>query len=254
MLNKLKKILISYLFNQQIDLAKSDDLKRKVIVVTGAGKGIGRATAEVLLNNGAVLVLVSRSKKDLVKITQRYPKSRSVLFEGDVANQQDVKKVSELVEAKFGKIDVLINNAGVFLDKPLDEISTFEFTRLFDVNLKGVFLMTNTFLPMMKKQQKGFIINIGSKISHNTNVVPNKVLYATAKYALEGFSFALNKELKRFGIRVSCLMPGTVNTFFSFKSGNFLSPYQIGQIILMMILNEGIDFEGLIIKSVKQDI
>src|SRR5438034_6267671 len=142
----------------------------------------------------------------------------------------------------------------MFLHKPVDDVSSAEFDRIVSANIKGMFLMTKEVLPYMKKRREGYIINIGSKISHNTNVAPNKVLYAMTKHAVEGFSFALNKELKSFGVRVTCLMPGTVSTFLSLKSKEFLSPSQIALIVSHIIKMKDIDFESIILKSVKQDI
>ncbi len=107
-------------------------------------------------------------------------------------------------------------------------------------------------LPEMKKKKDGFVINIGSKISRNTSVKANKVLYATSKYAIEGMSLALNNELKEFGIRVTCLMPGTANTFLSLSANDFLSPYRIGEVVAMLIKLKDIDFENLVIKSKRQ--
>jgi short-subunit dehydrogenase len=128
------------------------------------------------------------------------------------------------------------------------------FESIVSTNLTAAFLLSREVLPHMKTRGSGQIINIGSKISHNTNVRPNKVMYATTKSALEAFSFALNKELKQWGIRVSCLMPGTVHTFVSKDVQSQLSPYQVAEVVLMTIKLSDVDFEGIIFKSVNQDI
>ena len=114
--------------------------------------------------------------------------------------------------------------------------------------------MVKAVTPFMKKQKSGLIVNLGSKISHNTNVLPNRVLYTTSKYAIEGFSLALSKELKTFGIRVTCLMPGTIRNFFTIIPKYFLSCQDVGAIILMLIKFKNIDFESLIIKSKFQNL
>ena len=126
--------------------------------------------------------------------------------------------------------------------------------KMITLNINSIFYMCKAILPFMKNQKSGFIINIGSKVSHNTNVAPHMVPYATTKYAVEGFSFALNKELKPFGIRVSCLMPGTANTVMTLKGKEYISPYSIGKVIAMMIASVDIDFESIIIKSKLQNI
>lgn len=230
----------------------STNLKEYVIIITGASRGIGEAIAEVLGNEGASLVLISRNISDLRKNFGNLNNQTNLLLEGNVSNEEDVKRILSEVVKKFGKIDVLVNNAGIFIDKPLDKISVIEFENILNINLKGIFLMSKATIPIMKKRKSGYIINMGSKISHNTSVGPGKVLYATSKYAAEGFSTALNNELKSSGIRVTCLMPGTVSTFPSLKNKNYLSPLNIGQIISTLIKFDNIDIESIIFKSKKQ--
>lgn len=253
MLNKLKQLISSQLVTPTIVNPLSKNLEGHVIVITGASRGVGKATAEFLYKEGATVVCIAR-KSDELKKAFPYTGKRLLLLTGDVTNENDDKKITESVLDKYKKIDVLINNVGMFLDKPLSEIGSDEFDTIVKTNLKGMFLMSKYFLPVMKKRKAGFIINIGSKISHNTNVAPNKVLYAMTKYAVEGFSFALNKELKSFGIRVTCLMPGTINNFLSLKSKEFLSPSQVGMLISQLIKMKDIDFESIVFKSVKQNI
>jgi NAD(P)-dependent dehydrogenase (short-subunit alcohol dehydrogenase family) len=226
----------------------SDDLSGIVVVVTGASRGMGMAIANVLLSQGAIVVSVARKFPDTFLCHEN-----QMIVSADVTKVTEVRKVIKKVMEKYGKIDVVVNNAGVFLDKPLDKTLVKDFENILDVNMLGIFLMCKTVIPVMKQQKSGFIINIGSKISRNSQVGPYKVLYATSKYAVEGFSFALNRELKRFGIRVTCLMPGTVNTFMSLKSANYLSPTKVGEIIAMLIKFSDIDFENIVFKSVKQN-
>lgn len=216
----------------------TDTLAGKVIIVTGGTQGIGAATVNLLQKKGAVVIPLSRSSEISVDVT-------------DFSScQEAVKKVIE----KFGRIDVLVNNAGMFLSKSLQSTSPKEFNQVMSVNLNGVFNMSKAVVTHMKDQKSGLIINIGSKISHNTNVSPNKVTYATSKYAVEGFSFALNRELKQFGIRVTCLMPATVATFVSRQASKYLSPYDVANLIKFVIDSEHIDFESIVFKSQKQDI
>lgn len=230
------------------------DLSGKVVFITGASGRVANSVVKTLNKEGAKLILFSRNLPKLKQSLSQL-ESGSVLFtEGDVTNQKDVDEAVKQALERYGKIDVLINNAGVFLEKDLESVSLDEFNKVIDTNLKGVFIVSKAILAAMKKRRDGLIINIGSKISHNTNVAPGRVLYATSKYALEGFSFALNKELKKYGIRVCCLMPGTIATFPSLESKNFLHTDQIAKLISMIIKFEEIDFEGLIIKSKRQDI
>ncbi|MEN9328034.1 MAG: hypothetical protein RI947_842 [Candidatus Parcubacteria bacterium] len=252
MIDTIKRIISSLFVEPVYQAPESSDLKDTVVVITGASRGIGKAIAEVLMREEASVAVMSRSRSDLEKVYQ--DDKKVLLLEGDVTNEKNVEKMIHEVIEQFGKIDVLINNAGSFLDKPLDEITEKEYDRIMDTNVKGAFLMSREVLPLMKKRKEGLIINIGSKISHNTNVAATKVMYATTKYAIEGFSFALNKELKPHGVRVSCLMPGTVNTFVSLKSKQYMPPFALGSLILMLIKHKEIDFEAVVFKSRKQDL
>ena len=125
---------------------------------------------------------------------------------------------------------------------------------MIEVNLLGTVNTTRAVLPYMVKQKVGAIINIGSKISHNTNVDPGKVAYATSKYAVEGFSFALNKELKGSGVRVTCLMPGTVATFLSKENHSYLTPHDIAGVVAFVLESKNLDIESLVVKSTRQNI
>lgn len=252
MINKIKKLVSSFFIDTEFVSTLNEDLNKKVIIITGASKGIGKAIAQVLDKDGAKLVLVSRHKNELEKVI---PASKSVLcIEGDITKQEDIDNIVKETVAKHGKIDVLINNAGMFLDKNIEEVTEKEFQSIMDTNIKSIFLFCKSLIPIMKQQKSGLIINIGSKISHNTQVTPKKVLYATTKYAVEGFSYALGKELKSYGIRVTCLMPGTVNTFVSLKSKDYMSPFSLGLLVSTIIKCKDVDFESIIFKSVSQNI
>jgi 3-oxoacyl-[acyl-carrier protein] reductase len=173
---------------------------------------------------------------------------------GDITNQVEVRKIFDRIKENHKKIDVVINCAGIFSEKPLEKTSVEEFNGVLQTNLIGPFIICQQVIPIMKLSRSGLIINIGSKISHNTNLKPNKVVYSSTKYAIEGFSFALSKELKSFGIRVCCLMPGTINTFISRNSKNFMSPYDVAHLIKTIIKLKDLDFESVIFKSLTQEL
>jgi short-subunit dehydrogenase len=254
MFNTIKKFIASLLSPAPNIVHAREDLRGLVVLVTGASRGIGEAISRVLLEEGASLVVVARSKREL---EAKFPDTSgaSVLrIAADVTSESDVAHAVQEAIAKYGKIDVLVNNAGMFLEKPVDQITSEELNSLIQTNIAGVVRMTGAVVSHMKKNGGGLIINIGSKISHNTNVLPNKTLYAMTKYAVEGFSSALRNELRPFGIRVTCLMPGTVNTFFSLKGGNYLHPRHVAQVISMIIRLSDIAFEDFVIKSKNQDI
>lgn len=254
MINLVKDIIYNLIYHPKIVINSNNSLSGKVIIITGASKGIGKATAEVLEKSGANMVLFSRNINELKNSLPKSNPNNKLIMQADVTQGEDCKKVVKETIKKFGKVDVLINNAGVFKGRYIEKLSLKEWEDTFAVNITGAFLMSKEVIPYMKKANNGLIINIGSKISHNANVDPQKVLYATTKYAVEGLSLSLSKELRPFGIRVSCLMPGTVNTFRSLSPRKFLSPYDVGQVISMIIGLDDVDFESIIIKSKLQSI
>lgn len=249
MINQLKNLIFSLLNRQTINLVSGESLKDQVVIISGASRGIGKATAKILYEQGANLVLFSRNYEELKKEFADFDNTKILLIKADVSSYKDVVNIAENTIKKFGKIDTLINNAGFFKGDYLEDISEEDWDKLISINIKGVFLMTKAVIPAMKNQKSGLIINMGSRISHNTNIQAKKVLYATTKFAVEGFSKALNSELKSWGIRVTCLMPGTVNTFRSLEPRKYLSPYAIGQIISTIIELEDVDFESIVLKS-----
>lgn len=249
MLNTIKDIIFSLLNRQTINLITSESLSDKVIVITGASQGIGAAAAEVLLAKGASLALLSR---DIIKIKKRFSKynqSKLILLKCDVKSQTEVSNALNNIINRFGKVDVLINNAGIFKDDYLEKVSLKDFEDIISTNIVAVYSLSKAVIPAFKAQKSGLIINMGSRISRNTNIQAERVLYATSKFAVEGFSKALNNELNPWGIRVTCLMPGTVNTFRSPTPQKYLQPYEIGQIISLIIEQKNVDFEGIVFKS-----
>lgn len=252
MIEKIKQLVFDILFRQTIIINSNRSLSDKVILITGTGRGIGKATATLLNKQGAKLALMSIN--DQKQISINFNEGNSLFIKGDVARETDCKKAVSMTIAKFGKIDVLINNAGIVVSQSLENVSADSLDRLFATNLKGMFLMTKAAIPYMKKQKRGLIINMGSKISHNANILPNLTSYASSKYAVEGFSNALASELRPFHIKVTCLMPGTVNTVRSLHPRDYLSPFTIAEIISMVIAQEDAYFESIIVKSNRQNI
>lgn len=254
MISKLKRLLYPILFKETVTFIKDEDtLNGKVVIITGASQGLGKAIAETLLHKGACLILISRTITTH-NLFPSYDRDRLLLIDADITIESEVERAVKIARAKFGRIDVLINNAGRFSFKSIGETSQTDYNTVIDTNVKGVFLMSRAVVPTMIQQHGGLIINIGSKVSHNTNIRKNMTLYALSKYAVEGFSNALSKELRTFGIRVVCLMPGTLNTSLSLNAHNFMSAYDIGQIIDLIIRLDTVDFEGIVVKSIQQDI
>lgn len=194
------------------------NLKEKVAVVTGSTKGIGRAIAEALLRQGSKVVISSRHQKDIDETV----KTLETLGEGhvtgkacDVRESSQVEALLTLAEKEFGRLDVLINNAGIGIFKAVEEMSDEEWRDTISTNLDSLFYACHRAVPMMKKNGGGFIINIGSLAGKNA--FPGGAAYNASKFALVGFSEALMQEVRHDDIQVAYIMPGSVETWFGGK-------------------------------------
>jgi NAD(P)-dependent dehydrogenase (short-subunit alcohol dehydrogenase family) len=175
-----------------------------VALVTGAAAGIGRATAIALQNAGFRVFGTSRRAAEGADGVR--------MLTCDVTDDASVAKLVDEVLTKAGRIDLLVNNAGVGLLGGAEESSIAQAQALFDVNLFGVLRMTNTVLPAMRRQGKGRIINVSSILG--LIPAPYNALYASTKHALEGYSESLDHELRTLGIRVVLVEPGVTRTSF----------------------------------------
>lgn len=177
----------------------------KTAIVTGASSGIGRATAEALAKAGFTVFGTSR------KVGRLEPAGIQMLV-CDVTDDQSVASMVSAVLAKTGRVDLLVNNAGIGLQAGAEESSVAQVQTLFDVNLFGVVRMTNAVLPAMRRQGGGRIVNIGSILG--VVPAPYSAHYSAAKHAIEGYSESLDHEVRAFNIRVSVIEPAFVRTVF----------------------------------------
>lgn len=177
-------------------------------VVTGATKGIGRAIVERFASAGFDIALCARSEKDLeqfrVELEAKYPEARILACKADMSLRDDVKKFSESIKETFNAVDVLVNNAGVFLPGSLLEGDEDNFRKMMDTNLYSSYWMTRDLLGMISK---GHIFNIASIAS----LMPYGA-YSVSKFAMLGFSKVLREDLKEKNIRVTAVMPGATLT------------------------------------------
>ncbi|HEX8425556.1 SDR family oxidoreductase [Hymenobacter sp.] len=197
------------------------ELSGKVAIITGVSKGIGRATAEALLAKGAVVAGWGRTAPE--GITHE----RFQFFECDIRDETSVQEACMNTRRELGaQIHVLINNAGIGNFGPVDEFSSEEWHAMFDTNVHGLFYCTKAVLPYMKQQHEGHIVNVGSLAG--TAGTANLAGYCATKYAVRGFSDALFKEVRPDGVRVTCIMPGSVETNFGdTKPGQDPDPHKM---------------------------
>jgi NAD(P)-dependent dehydrogenase (short-subunit alcohol dehydrogenase family) len=189
-------------------------LSGKVAVVTGGSRGIGFAIAEAFLREGASVVISGSSRDHLDAATKRLSShsGRVSAVQADVRRYEDVEGLMAAAARDFGGLDILINNAGVGVFKPVAETTVEEWHRVLDTNLSGVFYGCHAAIPHMKRRGGGWIINISSLASKNAFV--NGGVYCASKSALNAFSETLMQEVRYDGIRVAYVLPGSVNTGF----------------------------------------
>lgn len=188
------------------------DLKNKVAIVTGGSRGIGRAIAKVLASAGCDVVITYKSSaQQAQELVQEISKNaKAIAIQADSAKFEDAQKVVEETLKNFGKIDILINNAGITKDNLLLRMTEDEWDDVIDTNLKGVFNFTKAAIKHMISQRSGKIINIASVVGLIGN--PGQANYAASKAGIIGFTKALAKEVASRNIQVNVVAPGYVET------------------------------------------
>lgn len=187
-------------------------LSSKIAVVTGGGQGIGRAAALKLASAGATVVVVARSRSKLRDVVAEVKDcgGQAIALTADVTQKADVDALnSELLNA-FGRVDVLVNCAGVALVASLDDTSEADWDLVVDTNLKGTYLCTRAVLDLLRQSEAGLIVNIASKVGLTGHALVSA--YTAAKAGVIGFSRALAQELSPENIRVVAVCPGPVDT------------------------------------------
>ncbi|MBL8112908.1 MAG: SDR family NAD(P)-dependent oxidoreductase [Acidobacteria bacterium] len=221
------------------------DLQNAVVLVTGAGRGIGRATAHAFAQGGARVALMGKTKKNLEKV-QKELKATGVataVVPGDVADEGTVSRCVAAAEQQLGPIDVLVNNAGIFQMSPIDKVDALAFDRIIATNLRGPFLLSRAVLPGMKARRKGHIVNISSTAGKRG--FAGGGAYCASKFGLAGLSESVMYEARPFDVRVTCLFPSTVATDMIKSSGlkydetKALQPEDIAQAIVSLVRLEG---------------
>lgn len=189
----------------------------KVWFITGCSTGFGRALANEALSLGHNVVVTARKTSDVEDIVAQYP-NNAIAVQLDVTNKTEIALSVKIALEKFGRIDVLVNNAGIGYFGAIEESEDDEIRRMFDINVFGLGDMTNAVLPTMRKQRSGHIINIasiGGLVSF-----PGVGYYNATKYAVDGLSEALYKEVAHLGIKVTVICPSGFRTDWAGRSAN----------------------------------
>src|SRR5712691_11581375 len=217
------------------------NLNGKTAIVTGGTKGIGRGIAEALVRENVNVCISARSRNEIdetVRDLRAFGKGTAIGIVCDVRIHAQVKSLLEVAVSEFGGLDILVNNAGIGIFATVEEMSPEDFRAVVETNLFGVFYCCHEAIPLMKLRGGGYIINISSLAGANPH--PRMAAYNASKFGLNGFSEALMQEVRHDGIKVSYIVPGSVNTEFggdspSDKKSWQLTPQDIARVVIDLL-------------------
>jgi 3-oxoacyl-[acyl-carrier protein] reductase len=207
-------------------------------VVTGGTRGIGRAIAEALLSHGASVAICGRNVDNVanaIKTLGASPKSKVIGKVADVSNSGEVEDFFRWVDQEMGGLDILVNNAGIGIFRSAADLSVEEWRRTLETNLSGAFYCCREALRRFKSREAGYIINVSSLAGKNP--FAGGSAYNASKYGLNGFSEAMMLDHRQEGVRVSYIMPGSVDTGFGSGHGADwkIAPADIAEVVLMLL-------------------
>lgn len=210
MLPRMNKVFLFLLFVCLSNKGFGDEMKRlddQVVIITGASKGIGREMVKVFSREGAKLVLVARNEPELKELAAKL--ENAIYVVADVRNKCNMEKVAAATLDKWGRIDILLANAGVCLEMRLEEMTLENWQETIDVNLNGAFLSLKSVLPTMKQQKKGKIV-ITSSVTGPVAAMPGFAHYGAAKSGITGLVRTAAIELAKYNINVNAIEPGNI--------------------------------------------
>jgi 3-oxoacyl-[acyl-carrier protein] reductase/7-alpha-hydroxysteroid dehydrogenase len=189
-------------------------LENKIAIITGGTRGIGYETVRTFLQNKAKVILFGSRKETVDKavnsLKEENPNYEVLGLYPNLSNENEVKNAYQLIKEKYGKIDILINNAGISSSTPLTNYTEEEYNKIIDLNIKSVFVCSKNIIPYMEEQKEGVIINTSSMVSIYAQ--PSGCLYPASKFAINGLTKSLARELAPKNIRVNAVAPGITET------------------------------------------
>jgi 3-oxoacyl-[acyl-carrier protein] reductase len=215
------------------------ELTGQIAVVTGAARGIGQAVAKRLADLGATVLLISRdgARLDEVKHQIEAEGGQAEIFALDLRCEEQISIATKSIQERFRRCDILVNNAGVgTIGSPLHETSLETWDAIMQTNLRAPYLMIRALAPLMIAAGRGHIINVSSLAGHNP--LKNGAAYSASKWGLNGLTYSVAEELLDYGIRVSAIAPGSVNTAFGGgeKDGSWkIQPDDVANIVAMLV-------------------
>ncbi|HLB74799.1 MAG TPA: SDR family oxidoreductase [Sedimentisphaerales bacterium] len=217
----------------------------KVALVTGASRGIGRAISVALGDEGATVVLAARAVEKLEGTAEQVGKAggQAQIVVTDLTDEDSIKNLVEVVRENYGKLDVLVNNAGVTHSAKLEETATEDWQRCMLVNARAPFILCREALPLLRQAPAGCIINIASVVG--VKGYPLQSAYTSSKHALRGMTISLAEELRGSSVRVHLLCPGGVNTEMvgnvrpDIRKEDLIEPGEIAELVLYLVTHKG---------------
>jgi NAD(P)-dependent dehydrogenase (short-subunit alcohol dehydrogenase family) len=222
-----------------------DKLKGKVAIVTGAGRGIGRAISLALAEEAAAVVLASRAVDKMKETAQLVTAAggKAQIIPTELTDEQSIKNLTRATGESFGRLDILINNAGITHSAKLEETLTEDYDRCMRINARAPFILCREALPLLKKSDAAYIINIASVVG--VKAYPLQSAYTASKHALRGMTMALAEEMRGSNVRVHLVCPGGVDTELvqkvrpDIKKHDLMQPEEIAELVLYLVTHKG---------------
>lgn len=223
----------------------NQSLENKVAIVTGAGRGIGRSIALMLAHNGARVVLAARTTKQLQQAQDEIKTlgGEALVVATDIGIEQDIISLVQQTVEHFGRLDIVVNNAGIGMYGPLENATTAQWDAMMNINARGAFLVCREAIPHLRQHRPSYIVNITSVVGVKGYI--NQALYSASKHAVMGMSKALAKEAQKDGIRVHAICPGGVDTDMASQArpdldrSILMQPDEIAEVALFLVTRAG---------------
>jgi len=220
-------------------------LGRKVAIVTGASRGVGRAICIAFAKEGATIVLAARSPQKLAETAEevREAGAKAEIVITDLTREEAIKNLMKVTNEKFSRLDILVNNAGVTVSAELEHTTTADWDRLFAVNARAPFILCRESLPLLKKAPRAYIINIVSVVGVKCYALQSA--YTASKHALRGMTKSLAEELRGTNVRVHSICPGGIDTDMigairpDIKKEDLMQPEEIAELVVYLVTHKG---------------
>ena len=217
----------------------------KVSLVTGASRGIGRSVAISLAKEGAMVVAAARDSEMLNETCRVIEEAggQALVSTVELSDENSIRELMETVTEKFGRLDILINNAGITLSSSLEETTTDDWDRLMAVNARGAFIFCREAVGLLRQAQPGVIVNISSVVG--VKGYAKQIAYTASKHAMRGMSIAMAEELKESNVRVHVICPGGVDTEMvsrvrpDINKDELIQPEEIAELVLYLVSHTG---------------